>query len=158
MIMNNIKNIIGLIRPFYSIFLSFKGKVKQNHLMEATKKDYLENRLDNQIEWYSSKSSKYKCYFLIMRTTEIIIAAIIPVLFYYPTVKSCIPLLSVIIVVLVVLMSLFKIHENWILYRTISESLKHEKYLYLTKTEPYRGSENFSILVNNVEQIVSSRL
>ena len=32
---------------------------------------------------------------------------------------------------------LCKYHENWINYRSVSELLKHEKYLYLTQTEPY---------------------
>ncbi len=118
-------------------------------------KDYLTDRLDDQIRWYSSKSSKCKKWFLIMRTFEITIAAIIPVLFYLP-VKSSIPFLSAIIIILVSLISLFKFHENWLLYRTTSESLKHEKYLYLTNTKPYNRENKLVILVQNVEEIISS--
>ena len=44
--------------------------------------NYIKSRLDNQIQWYAKKSSQYKKYFYIMRATEIILAGVIPVLFY----------------------------------------------------------------------------
>jgi hypothetical protein len=33
--------------------------------------------------------------------------------------------------------------------------LKHEKYLYLTKTEPYDGEDAFNELVKRVEDMIS---
>ena len=119
-------------------------------------KEYMKDRVNDQIKWYSSKSSYCKKYFYSLRSIEIIIAAIIPISYYFPYVKTFAPFLSIIIVIIVGLLSLFKFQENWILYRTTSESLKHEKYLYSTKTPPYNMKNQFNIFVNNIESITSS--
>ncbi|MCP4762714.1 MAG: DUF4231 domain-containing protein, partial [archaeon] len=52
-------------------------------------------------------------------------------------------------------LSLYKFKDNWIKYRTTSESLKHEKYLYLTKTHPYHKADAFNLLVKNSEYLIS---
>ena len=46
-------------------------------------------------------------------------------------------------------------HENWLEYRTTCESLKHEKYLFLTRTEPYDSNAAFALLVRRVESLLS---
>ena len=117
--------------------------------------DYLKDRLEGQIQWYSNKSSFYKKLFYIIRATEIIIASLIPALFHWSLIKGVIPLLSAIVAILAGLIALFKFQENWISYRTTSESLKHEKYLYLTKVPPYDKENPFEILVKTVESIIS---
>ena len=43
----------------------------------------------------------------------------------------------------------------FVAYRTTCESLRHEKYLYLTCSEPYNIKEPFSLLVNRVETLIS---
>lgn len=117
---------------------------------------YIKTRLDDQIEWYSKKSSQYKYKFYTMRALEIILAGAIPVLFCWSKVQWMIPFLSAIVAILAGLLALFRFHENWISYRTTSESLKHEKYLYLTSTYPYNNEDKLSKLVHNIEQIISS--
>lgn len=50
-----------------------------------------------------------------------------------------------------------KYHENWIQYRYVSELLKHEKHLFLTKTEPHDDEEYaFHLLVQRTERAISS--
>ncbi len=120
-----------------------------------TEQQYLENRLEDQIEWYSQKSSRCKHLFWALRGIEIAIAALIPALFHFELIKGYIPLLGAIVVILIGLLSLFKLQENWFLYRTTSEELKHHKYLYMTNTEPYSTEDNFSMLVENVESLIS---
>ena len=117
--------------------------------------NYIKNRLEDQIQWYSRKSSFYKKMFYIIRATEIIIAGLIPALFHWSFIKGAIPLLSSIVAVLASLVALFRFHENWIAYRTTSESLKHEKYLYLTKVSPYNQENSFEVLIHTVESIIS---
>ena len=125
--------------------------------MGCSKKEenYLKDRLEGQIQWYSNKSSRYKNLFYIIRATEIIIAGLIPALFHWSLIKGVIPLLSTIVAILAGLIALFKFQENWVSYRTTSESLKHEKYLYLTKVSPYDRENSFETLVKNVENIIS---
>ena len=55
--------------------------------------------------------------------------------------------------------SLCKFQENWIQYRTTSETLTHEKYLYLTKSAHYsdfsKEEDAFINLVKRVESLIS---
>ncbi len=117
--------------------------------------DYIKNRLEDQIQWYSKKSSKYKKLSYTIRTVEITIAGLIPALFHWSLIKGLIPFLSAIVAILAGLIALFKLQENWLSYRTTCESLKHEKYLYFTKVSPYDKENSFEFLVKTVESIIS---
>ena len=54
------------------------------------------------------------------------------------------------------MLGFFKFQEKWINYRTTSEQLKKEKYLYETGTEPYnQAGKSFNLLVKNCEALIS---
>ena len=53
------------------------------------------------------------------------------------------------------IVSLYKFRDHWVDDRASAESLKHEKYKYLTGAEPYLGGGAFSILVERVESLGS---
>ena len=120
--------------------------------------EYLKNRLYDQIRWYSRKSRRYKKYFYTARTLEILLAGGLTALSCTPYLKHSIviPLFSFSIVIIASLLALYKFQELWISYRTTSESLKHEKYLFETKTAPYNKEDGFNLLVENIEAIISS--
>ncbi len=121
--------------------------------------EYIKDRLNNQITWYSNRSQKNQKWFKRLRLIEISSAAIIPFLAgigsSIPYYQIIIGTLGVIIAVSAGLSSVYKFHENWIEYRTTSETLKHEKYLYLAKCSPYDGNEAFCMLVQRVESLIS---
>ncbi len=125
--------------------------------MKMEEQEYMKDRVDDQIDWYATKSSKYKKCFLGLRALEISFAATI-------TVVSCTSgnlawvtsVIAAAVVIFASMLTLFKFHENWISYRTTSETLKQEKHLYLTNVFPYDKDNKFSVLVNNVESIISS--
>ena len=50
-----------------------------------------------------------------------------------------------------------KFQEKWSEYRTTSETLKHEKYLYETKSGPYDNerTDNFKSFVVRIENLIS---
>lgn len=123
-------------------------------------KKYIVERLDDQINWYSKKSKRNQTWFKTLLLIEIISAASIPFLSVYandsqPLIKAAIGLLGVLIVVIAGAVSLNKFQEVWIQYRTTAESLKHNKYLYLTMSVPYDGDDAFHLLVENVENCIS---
>jgi len=120
--------------------------------------EYIKNRLCNQISWYSKKSSQCKRWFYIARTIEIVLASIMTVLATTSFLKIpfLIPFFSLSILIIASLLALYRFQELWISYRTTSESLKHEKYLFKTKTPPYDKEGSFNLLVKNVENIISS--
>jgi hypothetical protein len=122
-------------------------------------KQYIEQRLDHQIEWYSNKSQWNQKFFKRLRIVEILAASTIPFLTGYVTealaVKYSVGILAVMIAIISGVLALYAFQENWIGYRTTCESLKHEKYLYLTKSEPYHSSDHFPLLVKRVETLIS---
>ncbi len=121
---------------------------------------YLKERLEDQIEWYDKKSMFNQNWFKRLRVIEIAAAAAIPFLAGFidgnsDSYKIVIGLLGFAIVVITGVVTLYKFQENWIEYRTISESLKHEKYLYFSSCEPYNVDKSFCLLVQRVENLIS---
>lgn len=121
---------------------------------------YLKERLEDQIAWYDRKSNGNQKWFKYLRFAEILMAAFIPFLSGLITTERSylsviIGVLAVGIAVIASVLALSKFQENWLEYRTTCESLKKEKYLFITKTEPYKGREAFETLVQRVETLVS---
>lgn len=121
--------------------------------------EYLKNRLQEQIAWYDKKSQANQKYFKRLRLLEIIAAAFIP---FWAGVGINVPYYSVIIAGLGVIIAisaggsaLYKFHENWIEYRTTAETLKHEKFLYISNCSPYDQDNAFCKLVQRVEGLIS---
>ena len=48
----------------------------------------------------------------------------------------------------------FGFHKNWVEYRTTAEILKYHKYLFETKSAPYKGENKVELLISNVNSIV----
>lgn len=122
--------------------------------------EYFEKRLEDQIHWYDKKSMFNQGWYKRLRVMEIAAAAAIPLLAGFikdnsDPFKIVIGLLGLIIVVLTAVITLYKFQENWIEYRTTSETLKHEKFLFLTASEPYNVKEPFQLLVQRVENLIS---
>ena len=123
--------------------------------------EYLTQRVDDQISWYDRKSQCNQKWYKILRNTEIIAAASIPFMSGYisqdkPWINIVIGIFGALIAVIAGSIGLYNFQENWTEYRTASESLKHEKYLYETKTEPYNDDEPFSLFVQRIESQIST--
>ncbi len=123
-------------------------------------KQYIEQRLDNQIEWYDFKSKQNQKWYKRLKLIEIILATTIPFLVGYVSekmlsLKLVVGLLGVLVAVISGILALYKFQENWTEYRTTCESLRHEKYLFLTKSEPYNVEESLPLLVQRVEALIS---
>lgn len=122
--------------------------------------EYLKARLEEEIEWYDDKSATNKRWHIILRTVEIVCAAVIPLLAGYarqgiPAVSVAIGLLGVAVAISAGISAVLKYQEQWIKYRTTAESLKKEKYLFLTKVEPYNTENPLPVFVQRVETLVS---
>lgn len=122
--------------------------------------EYVKSCLADQIDWYNDSGVWNKHWFMTLRWTEVVAAALIPFLSgrtdpKKPLISISIGILGVLIAVCAATSSLFQFQERWIEYRTTSESLKKEKFLYLTHVEPYHDDEAFGTLVQRVETLVS---
>lgn len=123
---------------------------------------YINERLDDQIDWYDRKSQSCQKKFKRLRLCEIIFACSLPLLVGLPELFGAysapiIALVGVAIAVLSGALALYKFEQNWVEYRTTSESLKHQRFLYLTGTMPYADDDSFKQLVLRVENLISKQ-
>jgi hypothetical protein len=123
---------------------------------------YLKDRVDDQINWYDNKSLYNQRWFKRLRVSEVVCAVFIPFLsgyihVYQIPITFVIGALGVVIAVIAGLLSLYQFQEIWVQYRTVCESLKKEKFLYLTCSEPYNcnDEERLQTLVHRVETLIS---
>ncbi len=125
--------------------------------------EYVEQRLQDQIDWYDRKSLSSQQAFRRMRKFEIVAAAIIPLLSglsasnpeFTMTGSVLAGFLGVGVAVIAGFLALGQHQEHWIEYRTTCESLKKEKFMFLAQVEPYDGEDAFKVLVQRVETLVS---
>lgn len=127
--------------------------------MNVTPEDYIKSRLEDQIKWYSRKSSMNQQMYKRLQLITIIFSTSIPFLSAYISdfkfIQIIIGIIGVAVAAITAVNGLYKYQENWLAYRTTSESLKHQKYLFLTGTEPYHDEQAFNMLVQNVEMTIS---
>ena len=122
--------------------------------------EYLKQRVDDQISWYSTKATWNKHRFLALRTFELITALSLPVFAAWGAVNEEFPLELVVAVAgfavasAAGLLTLTKFQENWLQYRTTAESLKHHKFRFQTQAAPYYEGD-LGKFVNNVETLIS---
>ena len=125
--------------------------------MEADQ--YIDERVDDQIGWYDRKSGNAQKAFKFIRGLEVIAAGLIPLFagFGNGTHSSVLTIgaLGAGVAILASFLSLFQFQENWIEYRTTCESLKHEKYLFLTGAEPYNDVAPYDLFVQRIESLIS---
>ena len=122
--------------------------------------EYFKKRLDDQINWYDQKSIWNQKWFKRLQVFQLIAAASIPIFVNYVTDSSgwlrlVVAILGASIAIVSGIIGLYKLQENWLEYRTICESLRHEQFRYLTKTDPYNIETPFPLLVNRVETLIS---
>lgn len=123
---------------------------------------YIEERVNDQINWYDKKSVNCQKMYKRMQITEIVLAALIPLLSTYSqkcsTLAIIVGLFGSAISIIEAITKLNKYHENWIEYRTTCELLRYQKHLFETQSSPYNNKEETieNLFVHNVENIISS--
>ena len=131
-----------------------------SEMKEMNQEAYLKERLQDQIDWYDRKSIKNQKWFKRLQVAAILASATIPFLSGYITgttllLKVSVGLLGLVVTAITAVLGLYKFQENWFEFRTTCESLKHEKYLFLTEAEPYDQDDPFRLLVERVESLIS---
>lgn len=121
---------------------------------------YIKERVDNQINWYDDRSKSYQKKFKILKIIIIISSAIIPVIVNIGSdlniwIKLIVSSLGATIVILESVINLNKYNENWISYRSICETLKHEKYMFIHSAGVYQENNDFDFFVERIESIIS---
>lgn len=126
-----------------------------------TSERYIDERLDPQQKWHSSKSSSaQKCYKRLQLAQHICIA-LVPIIAIIPVTSPLEWIKSLITALAGILAGIFNFinkqgnyHNLWIQYRIVSEELKYQKYLYLTHTFPYDAENRLNQLVSKSEETI----
>lgn len=123
--------------------------------------DVVVNRLEDQIKWYEKESAHSKRMFKWLKTATLAISVSISLnaafATRYPAVIGIITgVMGASIALLEGLQQLNQYHQNWITYRSTTEALKHEKFLFLGTAGPYAAASNpTALLAERVESLVS---
>ncbi len=122
-------------------------------------KQYIETRVDDQINYYDTQSKKGKKWYKGLSVLQILCGALIPFIAGFSA-KICYSewitgFLGLVVTISTGLLSLNKYQERWINFRTTCETLKHLKNLFETGSTPYKGVEAFDMFVNDAESVIS---
>lgn len=118
------------------------------------------HRLENQRKWYAEKSAYNQKWYKRLKLAQIVLAAAIPIfaLMPVPHTKFIVAIFGALIAILEGVQQLHHFHSLWTEYRSTAEHLKHEKYLFLSVSGPYRGltqDEALLLLAERIEEHIS---
>jgi hypothetical protein len=117
-------------------------------------------RLEDQLKWYDTKSSRNKRWYKRLRVIQLTLAASIPVIALsgQDWNKWITAIFGGLIAVLEGVQQLNQFGPQWVEYRSTAEHLKHEKFLFLSQSAHYRGlspQDALRLLAERVEENVS---
>jgi hypothetical protein len=134
-----------------------------------TPDQYIEARVMQYKGWYDGKAVRYKKMFLRMRAFTVVAGGVVPVLVNveagvnnligYPVMKAVITVISLLVVVMVSLESVFHPREQWKNYRSTEQLIEHEKFEFLTRVGVYKESTSedaFKLFVERIEDAIVS--
>ena len=134
----------------------------ENKSIYLSAEEYIDQRLNDQIDWYSKKSTFNQNRFKRLRMVEIVSATLIPFLSgmgtQVPYGQWIVGTLGVAIALSMALNTFLKYQENWIQYRSTCEQLKREQFLFATKSAPYHDENAFQTLVIRAETLMSQEV
>jgi Protein of unknown function (DUF4231) len=113
-------------------------------------------RLEDQISWYDRKSTYNQRQFKAVKVAQIVVAALVPILAAADAARALLGALGAVVLILEGFQQLFQYQQNWLTYRSTCESLKHEKYLFLSAAGSYANAlRPQALLSERVEGLVS---
>ena len=124
---------------------------------------YINERYNDQCQWYSSKANFNKKRYYLVQTMIICFSSLttltIALGIYFPKFEWIRILalgMTSAVTVLVSLQKVFRFQENWHEYRNTAESLKKEKYLHLASLDEYAKNDSINnLFVERVEGLIS---
>lgn len=117
--------------------------------------DYITQRLDDQAEWYSKKSSAAKRNFHRINVVTIVAASMIPIAGVFDAPQWVSSILGGTAALSSGLLSLFGWQQIWVKYRGAAETLQQEKILFMCKAGPYVNG-SIDLLVERCEEAMAN--
>lgn len=126
--------------------------------MNKTEPDSGYQRLEDQITWYDQKSGAAQRSYKWGRYFVIVASAAIPILAMNDW-NLQVAILGALIAISETIQHVNQWQHNWITYRSTCEALRHEKYTYIERANPYDDLEERDarrLLVERVESLIST--
>ena len=126
-------------------------------------KNYIKDRYEQQIEYYSKKSELNKRFYISFQISLIVFSSLTPVLIGIAFCSSDLDLLkwipivtSVLVAIIAGVLKVCSFHENWINFRTTCETLKKEIHFFKAGVGEYENSrDKEALFVERVESLIS---
>lgn len=122
-----------------------------------TPDQYMQERVEDQLEWYSKKSTSNKNWHFRLQLVTLVAAALVPVISLSSAewgVRILVALMGSIAAIAAGVVALYQFRDLWVDYRATAEQLKYEKYLFKTGSQPYSNADCFPLFVSRVESII----
>jgi len=128
---------------------------------------YIADRVNQYQMWYDKKAVATKARYLRMRGFSVIAGGSVPVLINIPAepsilgpvIRALVTVISLLVVIVVSLESVFHYREQWKNYRSTEQLLGHEKFLFGSRVGPYQAltdEEAFRLFVERVEGAIAA--
>lgn len=131
--------------------------------------EYLNNRLNYQIDWYEKKSARNRIQYLFWQSLTIITAALVPILSgidinkagivteHLGDTRTLVAFLGGASAVIASIVALFKCQENWVKYRAACGDLRSHLAQFRVRAGVYEDrGRAFKLLVENCERIINA--
>lgn len=94
-------------------------------------------RLEDQLGWYDRKSMAAQQMYRRLKVLQIVVSAAVPVAALITEDAVTAGALGAVVLVIEGILELGSYRTNWQKYRSTSEALKHEKFMFLASAGPY---------------------
>lgn len=115
-------------------------------------------RLEGQITWYDRKSGEAQRYYKASKYLVIVSAAAVPIVALLGW-NVLAAILGGAIAICEAVQHVNQWHHNWITYRSTCEALRHEKFTYIERADPYADMSDLEarkLLVERTESLIST--
>lgn len=131
---------------------------------------YFEKRVEDQLNYYEKAAKRAKRTYMWMQSSIIVLGLLVPVIVNIPSswgsgdsavdltgeIRIAVTVFSLTLAILTGIMNFRKYGDLWLSYRLTEESIKHEKFMFLTRAGPYESEPAFPPFVEKFESIVSA--
>lgn len=136
-------------------------KLPPRPFASVSPEEYISERVNNAIDWYDKTANKTKSYYLWMRATTVIGGALVPVLvnINIENMNYVTTTISLVVVLLVSLESVYHYREQWTNYRSTEQFLRNEYFLFTSQGGIYASLDPkgaYKHFVDRVEEVISS--
>lgn len=126
-------------------------------MREEEFEDFVKNRYEDQLRWYDRKAVACKRNHDVLQAITVACSVLAPILVLaLDSGWKLLPAATAATVsVSVGIMAVFRIREKWINYRTTSESMRSEYWLYKTGSGPYAHEDGQHAFVERIERLLA---